>query len=150
MSIIKRMKKSGESTRTDTINPENLTNFENKVKRKKGKVIKLEQMRDGRIRVTYRTKLWNSPLARYFRNKIAGFFYLLFNIIFLSHPFAKPQNIWYNKANLKMEVKILKKNELILILDFGGQYNQLIARRVRECNVYSEVVPFDISLEKIK
>lgn len=42
------------------------------------------------------------------------------------------------------------KNELILILDFGGQYNQLIARRVRENNVYSEVVPYDISLEKIK
>ena len=42
------------------------------------------------------------------------------------------------------------KNELILILDFGGQYNQLIARRVRECNVYSEVVPYNISLEKIK
>ena len=44
----------------------------------------------------------------------------------------------------------MEKNELILILDFGGQYNQLIARRVRECNVYSEVVPFDISIEKIK
>ena len=42
------------------------------------------------------------------------------------------------------------KKELILILDFGGQYNQLIARRVRECNVYSEVVPYNISLEKIK
>ena len=42
------------------------------------------------------------------------------------------------------------KNELILILDFGGQYNQLIARCVRECNVYSEVVPYDISIEKIK
>ena len=44
----------------------------------------------------------------------------------------------------------MKENEKILILDFGGQYNQLIARRVRECNVYSEVVPFNISLEKIK
>ncbi len=44
----------------------------------------------------------------------------------------------------------MKNNEVILILDFGGQYNQLIARRVRECHVYSEVVPFDISLEKIK
>ena len=44
----------------------------------------------------------------------------------------------------------MKSNEKILILDFGGQYNQLIARRVRECNVYSEVVPFDISLERIK
>ena len=44
----------------------------------------------------------------------------------------------------------MKENELILILDFGGQYNQLIARRVRECNVYSEVVPYDISIDKIK
>lgn len=42
------------------------------------------------------------------------------------------------------------KNEIILILDFGGQYNQLIARRVRECNVYSEVVPYNISMEEIK
>jgi GMP synthase (glutamine-hydrolysing) len=44
----------------------------------------------------------------------------------------------------------MESKELILILDFGGQYNQLIARRVRECNVYSEVVPYDISLEKVK
>lgn len=44
----------------------------------------------------------------------------------------------------------MKENETILILDFFGQYNQLIARRVRECNVYSEIVPYDISIEKIK
>ncbi len=42
------------------------------------------------------------------------------------------------------------QNEKILVLDFGGQYNQLIARRVRECNVYCEVHPFSMSLEKIK
>ena len=44
----------------------------------------------------------------------------------------------------------MKNNETILILDFFGQYNQLIARRVRECNVYCEIVPYDISIEKIK
>lgn len=45
---------------------------------------------------------------------------------------------------------MVNTNETILILDFFGQYNQLIARRVRECNVYSEIVPYDISIEKIK
>ncbi len=39
--------------------------------------------------------------------------------------------------------------ELVLVLDFGGQYNQLIARRVRELSVYCEMVPFDISYEEI-
>lgn len=42
------------------------------------------------------------------------------------------------------------QNEKILVLDFGGQYNQLIARRVRECNVYCEVHPYSMSIEKIK
>lgn len=44
----------------------------------------------------------------------------------------------------------MNEKELILIIDFYGQYNQLIARRVRECNVYSEIVPFSMSIEKIK
>ena len=44
----------------------------------------------------------------------------------------------------------MKNSEKIIILDFYGQYNQLIARRVRENNVYSEIVPFDTSIEKIQ
>ena len=40
--------------------------------------------------------------------------------------------------------------ELVIVLDFGGQYNQLIASSVRECNVYCEVHPCTMSLEKIK
>ena len=42
------------------------------------------------------------------------------------------------------------KKELVIVLDFGGQYNQLVARRVRECNVYCEIYSYKIDIEKIK
>lgn len=43
-----------------------------------------------------------------------------------------------------------KNHDKVLILDFGGQYSQLIARRVRECGVYCEIWPYKTSIEKIK
>ena len=41
------------------------------------------------------------------------------------------------------------QNEKVLVLDFGGQYNQLIARRVRECNVYCEVHQYNMNIDDI-
>ena len=52
--------------------------------------------------------------------------------------------------NDKAQEEHLVEKEMIIVLDFGGQYNQLIARRVRECNVYAEVHPYTLSLEKIR
>ncbi|WP_026835292.1 glutamine-hydrolyzing GMP synthase [Eubacterium xylanophilum] len=42
------------------------------------------------------------------------------------------------------------QNELVIVIDFGGQYNQLVARRVRENNVYCEIYSYKIDIEKIK
>lgn len=42
------------------------------------------------------------------------------------------------------------EQEKVIVIDFGGQYNQLVARRVRECNVYCEIYSYKTDIEKIK
>ena len=54
------------------------------------------------------------------------------------------------KGNWKMAEFSTSEHELVLVIDFGGQYNQLIARRVREHNIYCEVISYKTSIEQIK
>ena len=52
--------------------------------------------------------------------------------------------------NTKLKRRISVKEEKIIVIDFGGQYNQLVARRVRECNVYCEIYSYRTNLQQIK
>lgn len=60
-----------------------------------------------------------------------------------------PENVFPIEREQKGWLDTMQ-HELVVVLDFGGQYNQLIARRVRECNVYCEVKPYTTPLEELK
>ncbi len=66
------------------------------------------------------------------------------------HGLMKPIKLRSSAKIVPMEVRKQKSRDIILILDCGSQYTQLIARRIRESKVFSQIVPYNISLEKIR
>jgi len=66
------------------------------------------------------------------------------------HGLMKPIKLRSSSRIVPMEIKKQRARDIILILDMGSQYTQLIARRVRESKVFSQIVPYNISIEKIK
>jgi len=83
------------------------------------------------------------------------FLYILTNF---TKPLASFRKIWHNKnihfgfrsRNAVKLRRMCMANQLCIVLDFGGQYNQLIARRVRECGVYCEIKSYTTPIDKIR
>jgi GMP synthase (glutamine-hydrolysing) len=57
--------------------------------------------------------------------------------------------VWRNLRRVNIQEEKMEQ-EKVIVIDFGGQYNQLVARRVRECNVYCEIYSYRTDIEQIK
>lgn len=73
-----------------------------------------------------------------------------YNVVGVKRTFVPAYDRIKKRYNKQRRMRRKMERETVVVLDFGGQYNQLIARRVRECNVYCEVHPYTISLDKLK
>ncbi len=92
---------------------------------KKAKTVKPEKKKPGlktRFRANPKKRIGKIPKLKKVRTRIAG----------------------------SIKIRKIRSKDVILVLDFGSQYTQLIARRVRECKVYSKIVPYNISIEEIR
>lgn len=58
--------------------------------------------------------------------------------------------VWPGPSYVGSGKEVYMEKELVIVIDFGGQYNQLVARRVRECNVYCEIYSYKTDLDKIR
>lgn len=66
------------------------------------------------------------------------------------HGLMKPIKLRSQAKIIPMEVRKQRNRDVILIFDFGSQYTQLVARRVRESKVFSQIVPYNITAEQVK